>query len=198
MAENSENSNSENPSSEIIDKIADHYRQILLLIGEDPEREGLLNTPQRAAKALWFLTRGYRQNLTEVVNGAMFETPSKNMIVVRDIEFYSLCEHHILPFFGSVSVGYLPGKKIVGLSKIARIVDVFARRLQVQERFAQQLCDALTEQLDARGVIVKCNARHLCMQMRGVQKQNSSTVTFATSGEFTSDESLRLQFLNSL
>ena len=127
-------------SDEIIEEIAGHYAEIIRLIGEDPEREGLKDTPMRAAKAMYYLTRGYRQNISDVIHGAMFSAPSSGLVVVRDIEFYSLCEHHILPFFGTVSVGYLPGEKIVGLSKVARIVDVFARRLQVQERFAEQLC----------------------------------------------------------
>lgn len=184
--------------SEIIDAIAGHYAEILRLIGEDCSREGLKDTPERAAKALYYVTRGYRQDIDSVIHGAMFTAPSSDMVVVRDIEFYSLCEHHILPFFGTVSIGYLPGEKIVGLSKVARIVDMFARRLQVQERFSHELCDVLTDKLQARGVMVLCRARHLCMQMRGVEKQSSTTVTIATSGLFRDDESLRTQFLSSL
>lgn len=184
--------------SEIISKIAAHYAEIIKLIGENPQRDGLVNTPLRAAKALYFVTRGYRQNIDDVIHGAMFESPGCDMVIVRDIEFYSLCEHHILPFFGTVSVGYLPSEKIVGLSKIARIVDVFARRLQVQERFVDQLCATLFERLGARGVMVWCKARHLCMQMRGVEKQLASTVSIATRGEFSTDESLRRQFLQSI
>lgn len=181
-----------------IAEIADHYREIIRLLGEDVNREGLKNTPVRAAKALYYVTRGYRQNVDAVIHGAMFENPGSGMVIVRDIEFYSLCEHHILPFFGEVSIGYLPGTKIVGLSKVARIVDLFARRLQVQERFAQQLCDMLHERLGAKGVIVWCRARHLCMQMRGVEKQSSSTVTIATQGCFKTSEDLRTQFLTSI
>lgn len=185
-------------SNDVIKEIASHYAEIIRLIGEDPTREGLVDTPMRAAKALYYVTRGYRQNIDDVIHGALFEAPGSGMIVVRDIEFYSLCEHHILPFFGTVSVGYLPGKKIVGLSKVARIVDVFARRLQVQERFAQQLCDTLFDHLEARGVMVSCRARHLCMQMRGVEKQSASTVTVATRGDFDIDESLRAQFFQAI
>lgn len=190
----------ENLDSEqdVVKEIASHYAEIIRLIGEDVEREGLKDTPMRAAKALYYITRGYRQNIDAVIHGAMFESPGDGMVIVRDIEFYSLCEHHILPFFGTVSIGYLPGKKIVGLSKVARIVDMFARRLQVQERFSQQLCDMLYERLDARGVMVWCKARHLCMQMRGVEKQSSSTVSIATAGEFCSNEDFRRQFLQSI
>lgn len=190
----------ENLDSEknVVKEIASHYAEIIRLIGEDVEREGLKDTPMRAAKALYYITRGYRQNIDDVIHGAMFESPGDGMVIVRDIEFYSLCEHHILPFFGTVSIGYMPGKKIVGLSKVARIVDMFARRLQVQERFSQQLCGMLYERLDARGVMVWCKARHLCMQMRGVEKQSSSTVSIATAGEFCSNEDLRRQFLQSI
>lgn len=185
----------EDDPEEIIDKIAGHYAEIIRLIGEDVEREGLVDTPRRAAKALYYVTRGYRQDIDAVINSAMFTAPSSDMVVVRDIEFYSLCEHHILPFFGTVSIGYIPGKKIIGLSKLARIVDMFARRLQVQERFAHELCKVLSDKLSARGVMVSCHARHLCMQMRGVEKQSASTVTIATSGQFASDPELRKQFL---
>lgn len=190
----------EKPESEqdVVKEIASHYAEIIRLIGEDVEREGLKDTPMRAAKALYYITRGYRQNIDDVIHGAMFESPGDGMVIVRDVEFYSLCEHHILPFFGTVSIGYLPGNKIVGLSKVARIVDMFARRLQVQERFARQLCDMLYERLDARGVMVWCKARHLCMQMRGVEKQSSSTVSIATAGEFRENEDLRRQFLQSI
>ncbi|MBD5350115.1 MAG: GTP cyclohydrolase I FolE [Bacteroides sp.] len=183
---------------EVIDQIAGHYAEIIRLIGEAPDREGLKDTPRRAAKALYYLTRGYRQDVDAVIHGAMFEAPGSGMVMVRDIEFYSLCEHHVLPFFGTVSIGYLPGAHIVGLSKVARIVDMFARRLQVQERFAEQLCEVLQEKLQARGVMVWCNARHLCMQMRGVEKQSASTVSIATRGDFATSETLRHQFLASL
>ena len=181
--------NSKEPQSEIIEKIAGHYKAIIELIGEDPEREGLVKTPQRAAKALYYATRGYRQDLDSVIHGALFHTDESQLVVVKNVEFYSLCEHHVLPFFGHVSVGYLPGEKIVGLSKIARIVDMFARRLQVQERFTSEL---------ARGVIVRAEARHLCMAMRGVQKQDSTTVTLATTGAMKTDASLRAQFFSML
>lgn len=190
--------NSKEPQSEIIEKIAGHYKAIIELIGEDPEREGLVKTPQRAAKALYYATRGYRQNLESVIHGALFHTDESQLVVVKDVEFYSLCEHHVLPFFGHVSVGYLPGEKIVGLSKIARIVDMFARRLQVQERFTSELADALTDALGARGVIVRAEARHLCMAMRGVQKQDSTTVTLSTTGAMKTDASLRAQFFSML
>ena len=183
-------------SSDVINKIAGHYSEILKLLGEDINREGLINTPQRAAKALYYITRGYRQDIDAVIHNALFEAPGSGMIVVRDIEFYSLCEHHILPFFGTVSVGYLPGDKIVGLSKVARIVDVFVRRLQVQERFAEQLCETLYEKLGARGVIVQCRANHLCMQMRGVEKQSSTTVSIASRGVLTDSVELRQEFLS--
>lgn len=190
--------NSKEPQSEIIEKIAGHYKAIIELIGEDPEREGLVKTPQRAAKALYYATRGYRQDLDSVIHGALFHTDESQLVVVKDVEFYSLCEHHVLPFFGHVSVGYLPGEKIVGLSKIARIVDMFARRLQVQERFTSELADALTDALGARGVIVRAEARHLCMAMRGVQKQDSTTVTLATTGTMKTDASLCAQFFSML
>lgn len=190
--------NSKEPQSEIIEKIAGHYKAIIELIGEDPEREGLVKTPERAAKALYYATRGYRQDLDSVIHGALFHTDESQLVVVKNVEFYSLCEHHVLPFLGHVSVGYLPGEKIVGLSKIARIVDMFARRLQVQERFTSELADALTDALGARGVIVRAEARHLCMAMRGVQKQDSTTVTLATTGAMKTDASLRAQFFSML
>lgn len=190
--------NSKEPQSEIIEKIAGHYKAIIELIGEDPEREGLVKTPERAAKALYYATRGYRQDLDSVIHGALFHTDESQLVVVKNVEFYSLCEHHVLPFFGHVSVGYLPGEKIVGLSKIARIVDMFARRLQVQERFTSELADALTDALGARGVIVRAEARHLCMAMRGVQKQDSTTVTLATTGAMKTDASLHAQFFSML
>lgn len=185
-------------SEELVGRIAEHYAEILRLIGEDVGRDGLKDTPIRAAKALLYVTRGYRQNVDAVIHNAMFDAPGGDMVIVRDIEFYSLCEHHILPFFGTVSVGYIPGKKIVGLSKVARIVDMFARRLQVQERFADQLCDTLYGKLGARGVIVECKARHLCMQMRGVEKQLSSTVSVASRGVFADSKELRTEFFSQL
>lgn len=182
---------------EVIEEIAGHYRRILTLIGEDPDREGLRDTPMRAAKALSFVTSGYRTELGNVVGNALFSTTSTGMVIVKDIEFYSLCEHHILPFFGKVSIGYFPGKKIVGLSKVARVVDALSRRLQVQEQLTDQLAESLYKLIDGcKGVAVRCEARHMCMMMRGVEKQESSTVTVAASGCFAEDSALMQQFLN--
>lgn len=181
-----------------IDELASHIRAIIELIGEDPLREGLLKTPERAAKALWFLTSGYRTEPEQIVSQALFHNEGSDMVIVKDIEFYSMCEHHILPFFGTVSVGYIPEGEIVGLSKIARVVNAYARRLQVQERFTVQVADLLKEKLDARGVIVKCTGQHLCMKMRGVEKQSSSTTTVYYNGIFKESPELRTQFLNSL
>lgn len=183
--------------SERIDAIAEHYRAIIELLGEDAEREGLKRTPYRAAKALVEVTQGYEQNPEEVVKQAMFDYSGKSMVIVKDIEFYSLCEHHILPFFGKVSVGYMPGGKIVGLSKVARVVNAVAKRLQVQERLTSELCDVLTRTLGAKGVIVLCEAGHLCMKMRGVEKQESVTVTMEYSGAFE-DANLRTEFMKML
>lgn len=180
----------------VIEEIAGHYRAILHLIGENPDREGLRDTPMRAAKALSFLTSGYRTDMDEVVGDALFTTTSQGLVIVKDIEFYSLCEHHILPFFGKISVGYIPDKKIVGLSKVARVVDAIARRLQVQEQFSRELIDELARLIEGcRGVAVKCEARHLCMLMRGVEKQHTSTVTIACNGCFESQPALLQQFL---
>ncbi len=168
--------------------------KILLRIGEDPERDGLLRTPLRVAKALDDLTSGYRTELATVVNNAVFEDDGEEMVIVKDIEFYSLCEHHMLPFFGRVHIAYIPDGKIIGLSKLARITDVFARRLQVQERLTNEIADALTEILQPRGVAVMAEAAHFCMMMRGVQKQNSSTVTTAMRGVFKHDLEMRREF----
>ena len=161
-----------------------NIREILVELGEDPEREGLLKTPERVDRSLRFLTRGYHQNLQEVVNGALFEAESDDMVIVRDIEFFSMCEHHMLPFFGKCHVGYIPQGKIIGVSKIARIVDMFARRLQVQERLTKEIAHALLDILGAEGVGVVMDARHLCMQMRGVEKQNSVMTTSSMLGSF--------------
>jgi len=182
----------------VIEEIAGHYRKIIELIGENPDREGLVKTPLRAAKALYFATQGYRQDPDEVMKSAIFEYAGSQMIIVKDIEFYSFCEHHILPFFGKVSIGYLPNGNMIGLSKLARVVNVFARRLQVQERFTSELADVLMEKLEPDGVIVRAEARHLCMAMRGVQKQDSVTVTTATRGVLETDLSLRQEFFESL
>jgi GTP cyclohydrolase I len=170
-------------------------RDLLAAVGEDPAREGLRRTPLRVAKAMDFLTSGYRMTVDEVVKGAVFTEDCKEMVVVRDIEFYSLCEHHMLPFFGHAHVGYLPKGKVVGLSKIARVVDVFARRLQVQERLTNQVADALMETLAPHGVAVVMEASHTCMMMRGVQKQNSTTVSSAMRGTFEEDARTRAEFM---
>lgn len=180
-----------------IEAIASHIDSIISLLGEDTAREGLVRTPMRAAKALWFLTKGYRQNVDEVVGEALFEHEGSQIVAVNDIELYSLCEHHVLPFFGKVSIGYIPDGKIVGLSKLARVVDVYARRLQVQERFTAQIADAVSRLTGAKGVIVVCSGEHLCMKMRGVEKQHSSTTTMHYNGVF-SDPALRAEFLNSI
>ena len=178
---------------QLIDEIAQHYKKILELIGEDVEREGLIKTPRRAAKALVDITRGYKQNPGEFVKSALFEYAGSKVVVVKDIEFYSLCEHHILPFFGTVSIGYIPDGSMVGLSKLARVVDAFAHRLQVQERFTDQLCEEIYKVLPTRGVIVECEAHHMCMKMRGVEKQDTTTVTMQYRGEFEKS-ALRQEF----
>ncbi len=171
-------------------------REMLLELGEDPDREGLLRTPRRVAESLEFLTSGYGQDLRALLNGAVFDAEGyREMVLVRDVEFYSLCEHHLLPFFGRVSVAYLPGRKVIGLSKIPRIVDVYARRLQLQERLTNQVASALEELLAPRGVAVTATAFHLCMAMRGVSKQQSQTATVAFTGDFKTDPSLRREFL---
>ena len=170
-------------------------RKMLRALGEDPERPGLSRTPARVEAAMRFLTRGYRHTVREVVGHALYEEPHESMILVRDIEVYSLCEHHMLPFFGRAHVGYLPAGRIVGLSKIPRIVELFARRLQVQERLTDEVADALMEVLEPRGVGVVLEASHLCMMMRGVEKQNSRTVTSALRGAFRDDPKTRSEFL---
>jgi GTP cyclohydrolase I len=172
-----------------------NVKEMLIGLGEDPDREGLARTPLRVAKAMDFLTSGYTTSLDEAVNNAIFETDADEMVIVKDVEFYSLCEHHMLPFFGRAHVAYLPNKKIIGLSKIARIVDVFARRLQVQERLTNQVADAIEEILDPHGVAVVMQGSHFCMMMRGVQKQGSSMVTSAMRGGFKSNHSTRSEFM---
>lgn len=182
---------------QLAEEIAQHYRAILELIGEDPTREGLVKTPIRAAKALLSNTRGYNSEAKEIITSAIFEHPGSQMVIVKDIEFYSLCEHHILPFFGNVSIGYIPDGKIVGLSKLARVVDAFARRLQVQERMTSEICNAVASTLPNKGVIVRCEGAHLCMKMRGVEKQDTTTVTMQYCGAFE-DPALRAEFFNLL
>lgn len=184
--------------SERIEKMAAHIRALIELMGDDPSREGLVKTPVRAAKALLFATRGYKQSGHDVMRQAIFEYAGSQMVVVKDIEFYSMCEHHILPFFGRISVGYLPDGKMIGLSKLARLVDVYARRLQVQERLTAQVCADVMSSLHARGAIVVCNGEHLCMKMRGVEKQHSSTTTVHYAGAFENDPQLRNEFFQSL
>ena len=175
--------------------IAEHMREIVKALGEDPDREGLLRTPERAEKALKYLTSGYSADIQEIVNGALFDVQYDEVVIVRDIEFFSMCEHHMLPFFGKMHVAYLPGEKVIGLSKIPRIVDVFARRLQIQERLTQQIAETLQELLSPRGVAVICEARHFCMMMRGVEKQHSGAITSAMLGAFRDRKDTRDEFL---
>ena len=175
--------------------IEEEIRQILLDLGEDPEREGLVKTPERVRKSLQFLTRGYKQDINAVINGAIFNEDCDDMIIVRDIEFYSMCEHHMLPFFGKCHVGYIPQKKILGVSKVARIVDMFSRRLQIQERLTRQIAEAIMQTVDAEGVGVVMEAKHLCMQMRGVEKQHSMMTTSAMQGSFRAEGPTRAEFL---
>lgn len=174
--------------------LAAHYRDILGKLGENPERDGLLKTPERVAKALQFLTGGYELDAAKILRGAMFEEDYRNMVIVKDIELYSMCEHHMLPFFGKAHIAYIPNGHIVGLSKIPRVVDVFARRLQVQERLTSQIMDCIQDTLNPLGVAVVIEASHMCMMMRGVQKQNSVTTTSAFTGAFKSQET-RNEFL---
>lgn len=185
----------EEHNEELVAKIAAHYEEILRLVGEDPTREGLVKTPVRAAKAILDITSGYRTNPLEIAQQAIFEHDGSRMVIVKDIEFYSMCEHHILPFFGKVSIGYIPHGKMIGLSKLARLVDNFARRLQVQERMTAQICNLLSEAMPNEGVIVVCEGEHLCMKMRGVEKQESFTTTVEYCGKFEEDYKLRDEFL---
>jgi GTP cyclohydrolase IA len=178
------------------ESVADLMRKVITLVGEDPNREGLRKTPERFEKALKFLTSGYHQNLDTVLNGATFSVHYDEMVVVKDIEFFSLCEHHLLPFFGKAHVAYLPSKKVIGLSKIARLVNMFARRLQIQERMTSQIAEAIQEKISPEGVGVIIEARHLCMQMRGVEKQHGQAVTSAMLGSFRHDKQTRQEFLS--
>jgi len=176
--------------------MAEHVKSILEALGEDPSREGLVQTPLRAAKALRYLTSGYETDVESIVNGALFTHECDEMVIVRDIEFFSMCEHHMLPFFGKIHVGYLPDKKVIGLSKIPRIVDMYARRLQLQERLTLQVAETLRDVLQPRGVGVVCEARHFCMMMRGVEKQHSGTLTSSMLGAFRSRKETRDEFLS--
>ena len=175
---------------------ADLYRELLRRIGEDPNRDGLLKTPERMEKSLAFLTRGYQQSATEMLRGALFDVDYDEMVIVRDIEFYSLCEHHMLPFFGKAHIAYIPKGKVIGLSKAARLVDVFARRLQVQERLTREIADSILDAIHPKGVAVILEAQHLCMMMRGVEKQHSITTTSAMLGAFRTSPQTRNEFLS--
>jgi len=189
-----------NPETEFrdgLDELASHYKSILKLLGEDPEREGLLKTPMRVAKAMQILTRGYTQDPKKVLTDALFEEKYNQMVIVKDIDFFSMCEHHMLPFYGKAHVAYIPNGYITGLSKIARVVDIFSHRLQVQERLTEQVMECINDTLKPQGVMVVIEAKHMCMQMRGVEKQNSITTTSAYSGVFESLKT-RNEFMNLL
>ncbi len=176
-------------------QIAQHYHALLELMGENPAREGLVNTPKRAARALEYVTQGYRQNLDSIVNNAIFESDNDQMVIIKDIELYSICEHHLLPFVGKCHIAYLPDGKVIGLSKMARITDMYARRLQIQENLTDQIARAIEQVTDARGVGVIIEAQHFCMMMRGVQKQNSVMKTSMMLGTFRTDHRTRTEFL---
>lgn len=186
----------EDTTEDITNQIASHYQDILHQIGEDPNREGLLKTPERVAKALQFLTHGYDLNPDEILKSALFSEEYSEMVIVKDIEVYSMCEHHMLPFFGKAHVAYIPNGTIVGLSKIPRIVDAYSRRLQVQERLTIEIRDCIQRTLNPKGVAVVIECCHMCMAMRGVQKQNSSTTTSAFTGLFLKNDSTRKEFIN--
>jgi GTP cyclohydrolase I len=177
-------------------KISGNVREMLAALGEDPDREGLQRTPERVEKALHFLTSGYTANIAKLVNGALFTVEYDEMVIVKDVEFFSMCEHHMLPFHGKAHIAYIPNGKVIGLSKIPRIVDVFARRLQVQERMTQEIAQTLMDILKPKGVAVACEAQHFCMMMRGVEKQHSSTVTSSMLGEFRERKETRDEFLS--
>ena len=189
-----------NPETEFregLDELAVHYKDILGLLGEDPQREGLLKTPMRVAKAMQILTRGYSQDAHKVLTDALFEEEYRQMVIVKDIDFFSMCEHHMLPFYGKVHVAYIPNGYITGLSKIARVVDIYSHRLQVQERMTQQIKDCIQQTLHPMGTMVVIEAKHMCMQMRGVEKQNSITTTSDFSGAFNQAKT-REEFMNLL
>lgn len=185
----------DNYDDSLTQEIASHYKSIIEAIGENPDREGLIKTPDRASKAIQFLTQGYNQDAQAILNSALFQEDHQQMVLVKDIELYSLCEHHILPFYGKAHIAYIPNGKIVGLSKLPRVVDVFARRLQVQERLTYQIRDCIEKTLKPIGVAVVIEAQHMCMQIRGVQKQNSVTTTSAFTGEFLKDAT-RQEFIS--
>lgn len=187
----------ETPFREGLDELASHYKQVLTLLGENPEREGLEKTPMRVAKAMQVLTRGYTQDPNKVLTDALFEEKYNQMVIVKDIDFFSMCEHHILPFYGKAHVAYIPNGYITGLSKIARVVDIFSHRLQVQERLTEQVMQCINDTLKPQGVMVVIEAKHMCMQMRGVEKQNSITTTSAYSGVFESSKT-RNEFMDLL
>jgi GTP cyclohydrolase IA len=176
--------------------IASRMRDVLAELGENPQREGLVNTPERVEKALRYLTSGYAANLDQIVNGALFDVKYDEVVIVRDIEFFSMCEHHMLPFFGKIHVAYLPDKKVIGLSKLPRIVDVFARRLQIQERLTQEVAETLQNLIQPKGVAVICEAQHFCMMMRGVEKQHSGAITSAMLGAFRENKETRNELLS--
>ena len=186
------------PATTYNTEMQDLIQRLLLELGEDPTREGLVRTPERVDKALRFLTSGYDANIDAVLNGALFSVDYSEMVIVRDIDFYSLCEHHLLPFFGKCHVAYIPNKRVIGLSKIPRLVDIFARRLQLQERMTLQIAETITEKIAPLGVAVVCEGTHLCMAMRGVEKQNSYTVTSAMLGAFRDQSRTRMEFLELL
>ena len=187
----------ESPFREGLDELASHYKQVLTLLGEDPEREGLEKTPMRVAKAMQVLTRGYTQDPHKVLTDALFEEKYNQMVIVKDIDFFSMCEHHMLPFYGKAHVAYIPKGYITGLSKIARVIDIFSHRLQVQERLTEQVMQCINDTLKPQGVMVVIEAKHMCMQMRGVEKQNSITTTSAYSGVFESSKT-RNEFMDLL
>lgn len=177
------------------EELANHYREIIAGLGEDPDREGLRDTPKRAAKAMQFLTRGYSQSLEELVNGAVFASETDEMVLIKDIELYSMCEHHLLPFIGKCHIAYMPKGKVLGLSKFARIVDMYARRMQIQENLTREIAEAVLQVTAARGVAVVIEAQHMCMMMRGVEKQNSSMTSSVMLGAFRDNQTTRQEFL---
>lgn len=182
--------------TKLLDDLSGHFRAIIDGLGEDPDREGLQDTPMRAAKAMQFLTHGYQQSLSDLVNNAVFESAMDEMVVVQDIELYSMCEHHMLPFIGKCHIAYLPQGKVLGLSKFARIVDMYARRLQIQENLTRQIAEAIESVTNAKGVAVVIEAQHMCMMMRGVEKQNSRMKTSMMLGQFRKSQATRTEFLN--